>query len=86
MLPGSARIYRKGRIYMKIAVTYDEEGQVFQHFGHTEKFKVFEFGESGLVNTMVVDTNGTGHEAIAGFLAKGNVKGLFCSAELWRNR
>ena len=40
---------------MKIAVTYDEEGQVFQHFGHTEKFKIFEFGENGLVNTMVVD-------------------------------
>ena len=37
---------------MKIAVTYDEEGQVFQHFGHTEKFKIFEFGENGLVNTM----------------------------------
>ncbi len=63
---------------MKIAVAYDEEGQVFQHFGHTEKFKIFEFGESGLVNTMVVDTNGTGHEAIAGFLAKGNVKVLIC--------
>ncbi len=26
---------------MKIAVTYDA-GQVFQHFGHTEHFKVYD--------------------------------------------
>ncbi len=62
---------------MKIAVTY-EEGQVFQHFGHTEQFKIYEFGDKGLVNTMVIGTNGTGHEAMAGFLAKGNVKVLLC--------
>lgn len=48
---------------MKIAVTYDENGQVFQHFGHTEHFKIYEFGDSGLVNTMVIGTNRTGHEA-----------------------
>lgn len=63
---------------MKIAVTYGEDGQVFQHFGHTEHFKIYEFGESGLVNTMVIGTNGTGHEAMAGFLAKGDVKVLIC--------
>ena len=63
---------------MKIAVTYGEDGQVFQHFGHTEHFKIYEFGESGLLNTMVVGTNGTGHEAMAGFLSKGDVKVLLC--------
>ena len=26
---------------MKIAVTYDN-GQVFQHFGHTEQFKLYD--------------------------------------------
>ena len=26
---------------MKIAVTY-EDGQIFQHFGHTAQFKVYE--------------------------------------------
>ena len=30
------------------------------------------------IRDRVVDTNGTGHEAIAGFLAKGNVKVLIC--------
>lgn len=63
---------------MKIAVTYGEDGQVFQHFGHAEHFKIYEFGERGLVNTMVIGTNGTGHEAMAGFLAKGDVKVLIC--------
>ncbi len=63
---------------LKIAVTYDNDGQVFQHFGHTEQFKVFSFDDKGLVNAMVVDTNGTGHEAMAGFLAKGGVKVLIC--------
>ena len=29
---------------MKIAVTY-ENGQVFQHFGHTEQFKIYEAAE-----------------------------------------
>lgn len=63
---------------MKIAVAYDEDGSVFQHFGHTEHFKIYEFGDSGLANTMVIGTNGTGHEAMAGFLAKGDVKVLIC--------
>ena len=31
----------KERRHMKIAVTY-ENGQVFQHFGHTEQFKVYD--------------------------------------------
>lgn len=62
---------------MKIAVTY-EDGKVFQHFGHTEHFKIYEFGDSGLTNAMVIGTNGTGHEAMAEFLAKGDVKVLIC--------
>ena len=47
---------------MKIAVTY-ENGQVFQHFGHTEFFKVYEVEEGKVVSAEVVDTNGSGHGA-----------------------
>ena len=32
---------RKGTYQMRIAVTY-ENGMVFQHFGHTEFFKLYE--------------------------------------------
>lgn len=47
---------------MKIAVTY-EDRQIFQHFGHTEKFKIYEINEGKIENTQVVDTNGSGHGA-----------------------
>ena len=65
---------------MKIAVTYDEQtGEVFPHFGHTDAFKIYEFGESGLTGAMVLNTSAiNGHEAMASFLAKGDVKVLIC--------
>ena len=44
---------------MKIAVTY-ENGQIFQHFGHTEQFKLYEVADGKIVREEVVDTNGTG--------------------------
>ena len=44
---------------MKIAVTY-ENGQVFQHFGHTEQFKVYEVADGKVTNSMVLPTNGSG--------------------------
>ena len=57
---------------MKIAVTY-EDRQIFQHFGHTEKFKIYEIKEGKIENTQVVDTNGSGHGALASFLMKNGV-------------
>ena len=52
---------------MKIAVTF-ENGNVFQHFGHTEKFKIYDISNGKIVNESIVDTNGSGHGALAGFL------------------
>ena len=51
---------------MKIAVTY-ENGQVYQHFGHTEQFKIYDAEDGKIVNSEIADTNGTGHGALAGF-------------------
>lgn len=62
---------------MKIAVTYDN-GQVFQHFGHTEKFKVYDVEDGKIVKTEIVDTNGQGHGALAGFLFNGGIDTLIC--------
>ncbi|MEG1639343.1 MAG: NifB/NifX family molybdenum-iron cluster-binding protein, partial [Ruthenibacterium sp.] len=62
---------------MKIAVTY-ENGAVFQHFGHTETFKIYDI-EGGKVKTSaVVDTNGSGHGALADFLRAHGVDTLIC--------
>ena len=52
---------------MRIAVTY-ENGQIFQHFGHTEFFKVYDVEDGKVVASEVVDTNGSGHGALAGVL------------------
>ena len=50
---------------MRIAVTY-ENGQIFQHFGHTEAFKVYDVADGKVIASEVVDTNGSGHGALAG--------------------
>ena len=43
---------------MKIAVAY-ENGQIFQHFGHTEQFKLYEAVDGKITHAKVVDTNGS---------------------------
>ena len=62
---------------MKIAATY-ENGQIFQHFGHTEKFKVYDVQDGKIVSAEVVDTNGSGHCALAGVLKDLGVDTLIC--------
>lgn len=62
---------------MKIAVTYDN-GNVFQHFGRTEKFKVYETEGEKIISSRILDTNGTGHEALAFLLADEKVDVLIC--------
>ena len=62
---------------MKIAVTY-ENGQIFQHFGHTAQFKIYTVEDGKVVSSKVVDTNGSGHGALAGLLADQAVYALIC--------
>ena len=62
---------------MKIAVTYDN-GNIFQHFGKTETFKVYEVEDNKVVSSEVIGSNGEGHGALAGLLAGQNVDVLIC--------
>ena len=62
---------------MKIGVTY-ENGEIFQHFGHTEQFKIYEVEDGKVVSSEVVDTNGSGHGALAGFRQERRVDALIC--------
>jgi len=62
---------------MKIAVTY-ENGQIFQHFGHTEAFKIYDVENGEIKNSQVVDTSGSGHCALGAFLADMGVEVLIC--------
>ena len=62
---------------MTIAVTY-MNGQIFQHFGHTEQFKVYEVQDGKILSSRVVSTQGSGHGALAGVLSALNADVLIC--------
>ncbi|MBR2738841.1 MAG: DUF134 domain-containing protein [Lachnospiraceae bacterium] len=70
-------IMEKGTGAMRIAVTY-ENGEVFQHFGHTEQFKLYDAEDGKIVNEQIIDTNGSGHGALAGFLQAARADVLIC--------
>ena len=62
---------------MKIAVTY-ENGNIFQHFGRTEYFKVYEVEDGKILSSEVISSNGIGHGALAGLLADRDIRTLIC--------
>ena len=62
---------------MKIAVTY-QNGEIFQHFGHTEQFKIYTVEDGKIISSEVVDTNGSGHGALAGLLSALGIDALIC--------
>ncbi len=62
---------------MRIAVPY-EDGMVFQHFGHTEQVKIYDVEDGRITGEQVMDTQGHGHGALAGFLAGLHVQALIC--------
>ena len=62
---------------MRIAVTY-ENGEIFQHFGHTSQFKVYDVEGGKIIACEVVDTNGSGHGALAGVLTSLKADVLIC--------
>ena len=67
----------KGESIMRIAVTY-ENGEIFQHFGHTEQFKIYDVQDGEIVASEVVGTNGSGHGALASVLDALRVDALIC--------
>ncbi len=72
-----ANIISKGDNTMRIAVTYDS-GSVFQHFGHTEQFKLYDVENGVITAEKIVDTMGSGHGALAEFLFVNGVSVLIC--------
>ena len=62
---------------MKIAVTY-ENGEIFQHFGHTEQFKIYEVEGKEIINEKIINTNGSGHGLLGKLLISEEVDFLIC--------
>lgn len=67
----------KGESIMRIAVTY-ENGEIFQHFGHTEQFKVYDVENGKITAARVLGSDGFGHGALAGFLLNNGIDVLIC--------
>lgn len=74
---GMTTMKEKGENEMRVAVTY-ENGNVFQHFGHTEQFKIYDIEDGNIVGSQIIDTMGSGHGALAGLLGEGKVDTLIC--------
>ena len=62
---------------MRIAVTY-ENGDIYQHFGHTEQFKVYDVQDGKVQESRIIDTNGHGHGALADLLRSLHADILIC--------
>lgn len=62
---------------MRVAVTYSS-GEIFQHFGHTEEFKVYEIEKEKVISSEVIGSNGSGHGALAGLLDDKKIDVLIC--------
>ncbi|MER2152371.1 MAG: NifB/NifX family molybdenum-iron cluster-binding protein, partial [Candidatus Limivicinus sp.] len=52
--------------------------EIFQHFGHTEQFKLYDVEDGRIVSEQIVHTNGSGHGALAGFLKAAQADALIC--------
>lgn len=76
-IPNQNSGIRKETDIMKIAVTY-ENGTIFQHFGHTEQFKVYDIADGKVADAKVVSTEGSGHGALATLLSDLKVDTLIC--------
>lgn len=72
-----AKINTKGEHVMRIAVPYENE-DVFQHFGRSEHFKLYDIEEGNVVSNQIIGTDGNGHGALAGFLQAAKVDVLIC--------
>lgn len=70
-------LQEKGNDVMRIAVTY-LDGKIFQHFGKTSEFKVYDIEEKKVVKSEVLSTNNAGHGALIGFLIEAEVDVLIC--------
>ena len=62
---------------MRIAIPY-YEGLIFQHFGHAKQFKVYEIEQHQILMEMIVEPEGTGHQAVADFLHSIDVRAVIC--------
>jgi len=74
---GNFHCKNKGENEMRLAVAY-ENGEVFQHFGRTPFFKLYDVKDGKILESVVISSNGSGHGALAGILATAQVDAVIC--------
>jgi len=62
----------------RIAVTTDDNHSVFQHFGKTQLFTIYEIEGKELKNKTTVSCNGEGHSELVAFLRDQKVDVVIC--------
>ena len=62
---------------MKIAVTY-ENGEVFQHFGRTENFKIYDIKDGKIESSEVIGNGGFSHGGLVQVLLDNGVDTFIC--------
>lgn len=62
----------------KIAITTDEKGDVYGHFGTCPSFTIYELEGAMLKEKTKLETNGSGHSEIANLLIENQVDVLIC--------
>ena len=45
---------------MRIAVSY-KDGEVFQHFGHSSEFKIYDTDHNEIIKSEIITVEGHGH-------------------------
>ncbi len=62
---------------MRIAVPY-ENGEIFQHFGRTPAFKIYDVEDKKIVKSEILSCEGNGHAALGGWLTAHHVNAVIC--------
>ena len=70
-------IIREESVFMRIAVTYDN-GEIFQHFGHTGQFKIYTTEDDKVVSSEIIEAGESGHGALASMLGDNEIDVVIC--------
>lgn len=62
----------------KIAIPYSPDGEIFQHFGKTELFKLYTVADGKVTAGEVADAASEGHELLAIWLIQNEVDTVIC--------
>ena len=62
---------------MKVAICFDK-GRVFQHFGRTKEFKIYEIKDNKVTDFYYVEVNGEGCSTLVPVLKANHINVLIC--------